>query len=111
MSDDDMVECPDCGNSYKGERGLSTHQRMSDCEASDDCGDEEAAPACVYSSLEQQALDRDEVCRGCSSEQIEPHYLNSDVEKLSNIVSVCDDCLDEIDGLHPRTKRTVLGNL
>lgn len=95
------MECPDCGDSFKGENGVKTHARFTDCDVPDSWPDENV------SELAQAVFERDEVCRGCGSEETTVASIR-DSEELSSFVAVCESCADKIEGLRPRTKRTVL---
>ncbi|WP_152422174.1 hypothetical protein [Natrialba asiatica] len=100
MSD---VECEYCGEAFK-EQGLPAHQRY--CDAVEEEGSQ-GGPE--YSDLEEAVLERDDnACVRCDADgDLIVHKIDpSGEDENRNLVSVCGDCDGEIDGLHPRTKRT-----
>ena len=101
------VECEYCGEYFK-EEGLATHHRF--CDAAEEDGSQEDAG---HSELEETILERDnDSCARCESEehlvvhQIDPN--RGDVR--SNLVTLCEECDAELEGLHPRTKRSKIQN-
>jgi 5-methylcytosine-specific restriction endonuclease McrA len=98
------VECEYCGELFD-EQGLATHKHYCD-EAPDE---DESEPMADYSELEREALDRDDgACVRCKAEaELTVHTVDPDVgEQLSNLMTLCVECEEEVSGLHPRTKRT-----
>ena len=98
-----QVECEFCGDEYD-EQGLAAHQRY--CDEAEEAGSNNDAE---YSELEETGLERDDrSCECCEDEdnlvvhEINPKY-DDDIRYL---VTLCKDCEAEIEGYHPRTKRT-----
>ncbi|MCU4744510.1 hypothetical protein [Natronoglomus mannanivorans] len=101
------VECEYCGESFK-EQGLATHQRFCDAAEEDDSQD-----GAEYSELEEAVLERDgDVCARCEgTEHLVVHQIKPDHDDDQRyLVTLCEECDDELDGLHPRTKRTKIQN-
>ena len=101
MTDSDTVECEFCGDEYKTQ-GLATHQRFCDEKPCDE-------DASGRSALASEALERDgHTCVNCgSTDELTAHMVDSvEPDRLANRISLCLDCHDEFDELHPLTKRT-----
>ncbi|AUX08928.1 hypothetical protein AArcSl_1297 [Halalkaliarchaeum desulfuricum] len=99
----DTVECEYCGEEFD-KRGIGAHKAHCD-------GAEEAqtAPRQAVDGLEAEVYARDNgQCRRCGAEEsLDVHQVDSDKEPVrANLVIVCAECEAEIEGLHPRTKRT-----
>lgn len=95
------VECEYCGELFD-KRGIGAHQRHCD-------GAHEETMTPELDGLEAKARERDDgQCRRCdASERLVTHEVDPDVgQELANVVTLCGTCEAEIEGLHPRTKRT-----
>jgi len=95
------VDCEYCGDSFD-KRGLGAHQRYCD-------GAQEATVTPESAGVEATVRARDdEQCRRCgATSALGVHTVSPAVgQELANLVTLCAPCGAELDGLHPRTKRT-----
>ena len=95
------VVCEYCGDSFDT-RGIGAHQRYCD-------GANEATVTPEPAGLEATVRARDdEQCRRCeATTALGVHTVNPAVgQELANLVTLCARCAAELEGLHPRTKRT-----
>ncbi|CDK39654.1 hypothetical protein [Halorubrum sp. AJ67] len=106
---DDQVECDYCGQEYD-KRGIGAHEAHCD-----EATEEEMQPdsgASDLSTFEAEVRARDDgQCARCESiEALVVHDVDPDVEQeRANAVTLCEQCEDELTGLHPLTKRTKIG--
>lgn len=102
MSEDE-VECEYCGDSFD-KRGIGAHQ------ASCDEAIEETTQPDYDDSLEAKVRARDDgACVRCgATDSLTLHIVDPDVgsERIANVLTLCADCDDDVEGLHPRTKRS-----
>ncbi|MCU4754253.1 hypothetical protein OB919_20095 [Halobacteria archaeon AArc-curdl1] len=102
------VECEYCGELFK-EQGLGTHQRF--------CGgaeEEDGQDDPTHTDLEETVLERDNrACRRCNvQDDLVVHRIDSaQSDNLRYLATLCVRCDGEIEGLHPRTKRTKIGEI
>jgi len=100
---DEHVDCEYCGESFK-KQGLAAHQRYCDAKEA-----EEATAVPEYEGTEAKVVDRDdERCLRCeSTAELVVHQIAPDRDvAINNLVTLCEGCEADLDGLHPRTKRT-----
>jgi len=102
-ADADMVECEYCGEEFKS-AGLGAHQRFcDDVDADDSEGENEE------DSFRADVLERDDrACLVCGSDdELVTHVVDeSEPDELVNRLTLCEDCDENMAGLHPMTKRT-----
>lgn len=106
MSDDD-VQCEYCGE-YFDKRGIGAHK------ASCNEAIEETSQPDYDDTLEANVRARDNgACVRCgTTDSCTLHTIDPDVgsDRIANILTLCADCDDDVDGLHPRTKRSKIHN-
>lgn len=112
---EESTECV-CGFEAKNSQGLKVHQRSCD-EYEPDDGEDDAAAAeaeaqCDYSDFEEDVIERDDgECVNCDTDsELVVHKIKPDGsdERLSNFKTLCEGCDDELEGLHHRSKRTLI---
>lgn len=116
MSDEEL--CEYCGKAYSPQ-GISMHEQHCDenpANQDDDSdeGDDAADPSGVgvladSSEVGEAVLERcDGTCQFCEDVEVETlHKLNPDDGRTTaNLVGLCRSCEDELEGLHPLTKRS-----
>lgn len=104
---DEYVDCEYCDESYK-KQGLAAHQRFCDAKEA-----EEATTVPEYEGTEATVVERDDDrCLRCdSSAELVVHQIAPDRgDAINNLVTLCEGCDSDLDGLHPRTKRTKIQN-
>ena len=97
------VECEYCGESFD-KRGIGAHQRHCD-----DAQQETMTPE--LAGLEAEVRERDDgQCASCGTDSgLVAHEVDPDVgQERANLVTLCGHCEAQLEGLHPRTKRTKL---
>lgn len=108
--------CDGCGFEAKNEQGLSVHQRACDyddgVEESPDSDETQHTvfTADALSEREEQALERDdEQCVRCGQDEaLVFHRYKDGVERLANVVTLCEECDDEVSGHYHGTKRSMV---
>lgn len=92
------VPCKHCGEPFD-KRGIGAHEAHCDGET----------PEPELTPLETSVHDRDNGrCRRCEAdEDLVYHTVNGAIgRERPNVVTLCAACENEIEGVHPRTKRT-----
>ncbi len=96
------AQCEYCGE-YFDKRGLGAHQ------AHCDAAKEEHSQPDYDDFFEAKLRERDgDECVSCGAQTgLTFHSIDPDAEReLRNVVTLCKGCVDDVQGLHPRTKRT-----
>ena len=96
------VQCEYCGE-YFDKRGLGAHQAH--CDAAQEEHNQPDYDDIFEAKL--RARDDDE-CISCGSQtELTFHTIDPAVDReLRNVVTLCTGCANDVEGLHPRTKRT-----
>jgi len=114
-----MTEECVCGFEAENGAGLSAHQRHCD-EYEEDAGAEDGSPTSVstgaespeeadLTEVEQAVFERDDgVCRVCDESAETVHRRFPSVDTAANMWAVCESCDDELDGVNPHSKKTVV---
>lgn len=99
------TECSYCGEFYDV-RGIGAHEAS--CDASLEKADA-GLDVDLDDEVEAHVASRDDgTCVRCGGdEDVRLHEVDPSVgHEKTNVVTLCADCEDDVDGLHPRTKRT-----
>lgn len=99
------TECSYCGEFYDV-RGIGAHEAS--CDASIETADA-GLPVDSDDPVDAHVVSRDDgTCVRCETdEDLHLHEVDPSVgHEKANVVTLCADCEGDVDGLHPRTKRT-----
>jgi len=103
MSEDETVECKYCGESFH-KQGIGAHEAS--CEGVNRA---ENPHEPEFYNLEADVYARDdEQCARCGADDVfDIHQIDPSVgAERANLVSLCEECVDDVSDLHPITKRT-----
>lgn len=114
------ADCDYCGETFKTQ-GLATHERYCDAKEieeaetvpDDGAGDDEHVTEwqTMFDELETSIVERDDrACVRCGADaEITVHQVDPNRSReRNNLVTLCEDCEDELARFHPRTKRTLI---